>query len=488
MSYKTGNEVNNMSARKYRKERMAHWDRVARSVNRCQKKVNAFYHALLTHYYTFLVPSGLRVLEVGCGKGVLLAAVKPSLGVGIDFSKEAVNQAAQLHPHLHFIVADAHELPLRKQFDIIILSDLINDLWDVQAFFERLRSIVHSRTRLIVNTYSRLWQLPLAIARRIGLAKPILEQSWLTREDVTNLLKLAGFEVFKHLYEILCPFYIPLISNLANRFIVKLWPFSYGALTNLIISRPEIVPQQDMCLDKPKVSVIIPMRNEAGNIDEIFARVPDMGSNTELVFVEGHSTDNTYLTIEQTIPKYQSRDCKLLKQTGKGKGDAVRLGFVNASGDILIILDADLTVAPEDLPRFYQALVSSKGEFINGVRLVYPMENRAMRFLNLVANKSFSILFSWLLGQHIKDTLCGTKAMWKRDYEFIAANRHYFGDFDPFGDFDLIFGASRLNMKIVDLPIRYRQRKYGTTNIHRWQHGLALLKMLIFAAKRIKFV
>jgi glycosyltransferase involved in cell wall biosynthesis len=242
-------------------------------------------------------------------------------------------------------------------------------------------------------------------------------------------------------------------------------------------------------MDKePRVSIIIPARNEAGHISQIFERVPEMGRETELVFIEGHSKDNTYAVIEKAIADHPERPSQLLRQTGIGKGDAVRLGFAHAHGEVLMIWDADLTVPPEDLPRFYEALCAGKGEFINGVRLVYPMEKDAMRFLNLLGNKFFSMAFSWLLGQPIKDTLCGTKVLWKSDYEKIAANRKYFGDFDPFGDFDLIFGATKLNLKIVDLPIRYRERTYGTTNIHRWKHGWLLLKMVLFAARRIKFV
>ena len=203
-----------------------------------------------------------------------------------------------------------------------------------------------------------------------------------------------------------------------------------------------------------------------------------MGRGTELVFVEGHSTDDTYATIEREIARHPDRQCQLLRQTGKGKGDAVRLGFAHARGDVLMILDADLTVAPEDLPRFLNALRSGKGEFINGVRLVYPMQKQAMRFFNLLGNKFFSLAFSWLLGQSIKDTLCGTKVLSAADYQRIAAQRAYFGDFDPFGDFDLLFGAAKLNLKIVDLPIRYRERTYGTTNIQRWRHGWLLLQMV----------
>ena len=486
MSSNTETNQADIAARRYQQERIAHWDRVAQRLDEWSG-AGVFYQKQLAHHYKLLVPPGLRVLEVGCGQGDLLAALKPSVGLGVDFSGEMIKRASKRYPWLRFVQADAHELSLNEQFDAIILSDLVNDLWDVQAVFERLASLAHPRTRLILNTYSRLWEVPLALAQRLGLSKPNLEQNWLTVEDITNLLTLTGFEVVRHTQEILLPFYVPLLSGLANRILVKLWPFSYAALTNFVIARPAWLPERSTSAEEPLVSVIVPARNEAGNIEGIFARTPEMGCGTELVFVEGHSRDDTYAVIERAMAKYPKRRCKLLKQTGKGKGDAVRLGFANASGDILMILDADLTVPPEDLPRFYEILVSGKGEFVNGVRLVYPMEDQAMRFFNVIGNKFFTLAFSWLLGQPIKDTLCGTKVLWKRDYDLIAANRAYFGDFDPFGDFDLLFGAAKLNLKIVDLPIRYRERSYGTTNINRWQHGWLLLRMVMFAAKHIKF-
>jgi glycosyltransferase involved in cell wall biosynthesis len=236
------------------------------------------------------------------------------------------------------------------------------------------------------------------------------------------------------------------------------------------------------------VSVIVPARNESGNIEKILKRVPELGCQTELIFVEGHSSDNTFETIKNLIESSDDKKCRLFQQTGTGKGDAVRLGFDKANGDILMILDADMTVPPEDLSRFYNAIVGGRGEFINGVRLVYPLEDQAMRFFNIIGNKFFSLAFSWILGQPIKDSLCGTKVLWKRDYEMIAKNRDYFGNFDPFGDFDLLFGAAKLNYKIVEMPIRYRSRTYGNTNIDRWRHGLMLLKMVLFAARRIKFI
>src|SRR6185369_8119798 len=236
------------------------------------------------------------------------------------------------------------------------------------------------------------------------------------------------------------------------------------------------------------VSVVVAARNEEGNIEQVIRRTPQLGGGTELIFVEGGSRDNTYAAIEKAIADHPDRAIKLFRQSGTGKGDAVRTGFANATGEILMILDADLTVPPEDLPRFYDAIVNGKGDFINGVRLVYPMEDQAMRLANVFGNKFFSIAFSWMLGQPIKDTLCGTKVLRRSDYELLAANRGYFGEFDPFGDFDLLFGAAKLNLKIVDLPVRYRERTYGETNIQRWKHGWLLLKMVMFAARKLKFV
>lgn len=472
-------------ADRYTAARIAHWNQVHRTLD-SRKGLGNYYQRLLIRRYQFHVPPGLHVLELGCGQGDLLAALKPSLGVGVDFSAEAISRAAKRHPSLRFVRMDAHQLAFEQPFDVVILSDLINDLWDVQTVFEQIHRICRPHTRLILNAYSHLWEVPLKSTQRLGLSKPNLEQNWLTVEDVAHLLHLTNFEVIKRAPAILLPLPIPLLSSLSNRLLVHLWPFTLLALTNFIIARPapQSVPGP---VDPPSTSIIIPARNEAGNIEALFQRLPEM-PRTELVFVEGHSSDGTYETITRQIAAHPERTCLLIKQTGTGKGDAVRLGFEKASGDALIILDADLTVPPEDLPRFLHALASGKGDFINGVRLVYPLEDRAMHTLNKAGNKFFSLAFSWLLGQPIKDTLCGTKALWKRDYERIAANRAYFGDFDPFGDFDLLFGAARLNLKIVDLPVRYRARTYGRTNINRWRHGWLLLRMAAFAAWRLKFI
>jgi SAM-dependent methyltransferase len=468
----------------YRDERQNYWDEFAQSLEHWEW-IRGYYHRRLAAIYGFLIPPAMRVLELGCSQGDLLASLRPSHGVGVDLSERMLQRARARHPQLEFLHADVHEFLPEERFDFIILSDLINELWDVQRVLELVARCSVPSTRVVINTYSRLWEIPRRLAEKLGLAKPQLSQNWLTKEDLQNLLYLAGFEIIRVSSEILWPLRTPGWDVLCNRYLVKLGLFSWMGITNVLVARPRPQPCND---PEPVVSVIVPARNEAGNIRRIFDETPQLGAGTELIFVEGHSRDHTYEAIEQEIKLRPSGRTKLFRQTGRGKGDAVRLGFAKASGEVLMILDADLTVPAEDLARFYEAWRSGNGEFINGVRTVYPMQDRAMRFFNLLGNKFFSLAFTWLFGQSVKDTLCGTKVLSKRHYNMIADNRSYFGDFDPFGDFDLLFGAAKYSFKIIDLPVRYRERTYGSTNIQRWTHGWLLLRMVLLAMSRMKFV
>lgn len=470
---------------KYNEERIISWDLVAKGLGNLAT-VRNYYHSRLQEVYRLSIPKGSKILELGCGSGDLLASLNPSVGVGVDFSGEMLAIARSRYPDLTFHQQDVQQLVLDEKFDFIILSDLVNDVEDVQTVFEVVKAHSDSNTRIALNFYSHLWSAPLSLAQMIGWATPTLLQNWLSISDINGLMNLAGLEPIRSTKEVLWPIKTPFVDSFFNRYLVRLWPFKYLALTNFMIARTQ--PENNKVNDDLSVSIICAARNEEGHIEEIIERTPELGRHTELIFVEGNSTDDTYSKIEREIAKNTHRDLRLYKQQGKGKGDAVRCGFQHARGDILMILDADMTVPPEDLRRFYNAIASGKGEYINGVRLVYPMEEQAMRFLNILGNKFFSLAFSWLLDQPIKDCLCGTKVLTRENYLRIAENRSYFGDFDPFGDFDLIFGAAKINLKFIDLPIRYKERRYGETNIDRWSHGWLLLKMVVFAARRIKFV
>jgi len=447
------------------------------------KKKNCYYYKLLEKYFKFFIPENKKVLELGCGTGELLNAVNPSYGVGVDFSTRMIEIAKHQNPDLNFIVEDVEELTIEEDFDYIILSDLLSSLNDVQQVLGNLNKVSQSHTRIIISNYNYLWEPLLKFGERIRLKLKQPLMNWLSTADIRNMLYLEGFEIIKEEKRILFPKYFPLLSSFFNTILSNIPFIRKFTLVNFIIAR-KVEMKQNECT----VSIVIPAKNEKGNIESAILRTPVFGSKQEFIFIEGNSSDGTFEEMMRVKEKYQAKKILVLKQSGKGKGNAVREAFDLASGDILMILDADLTMPPEELPKYYESLISNKGEFINGCRLVYPMESQAMRFLNLIANKFFGILFSYLLGQYIKDTLCGTKVLYKDDYERIKHNRNYFGDFDPFGDFDLLFGASKQNLKIVEVPIRYQDRKYGETQISRFTHGWLLIKMSVFAAKKIKFL
>ena len=440
------------------------------------------YRSLLAHYYRLLIPPDASVIEIGCASGELLAMLPNRDVAGVDLSEHQIEGARRRLPHGAFFTQEAESLHLDRTFDFIILSETINFAADVQAVFRNLLDISHPGTRLILNFHSNLWQPILALAVRLGLKARSPATNWLTTPDVRNMLSLSDWEVLRVSTRILIPVPLLGLDVLINRYLA---PFlSWFCLSVFLVARPKESPRRGPC----RVSVVVPARNEAGNIAEAVRRIPALGGGTEIIFIEGHSRDNTWDEIQRVAFEHPGATIRCLRQTGKGKGNAVREGFEAASGDILMILDADLTVPPEELPKFYETLASGKAEFANGVRLVYPMDEKAMQFLNLCANKVFGLTFSWLFGQPIKDTLCGTKALFRQDYRRVAANRSYFGDFDPFGDFDLLFGADKLHLKMIDIPIRYRERTYGQTNIQRWRHGAILVRMVIFAARKLKFI
>jgi ubiquinone/menaquinone biosynthesis C-methylase UbiE len=455
--------------RKYRHSRQYYWNDIA-------------------SYCNFYIQDHESVLEIGCANGDTLSQIKGRGKTGIDFSENMIAEARKAHTDIDFHVMDAHNITLDRQFDVIIISNSIGFFDDVQTVFQQMRKVSHPRTRVIITYYNQLWEPMLKLGEALSFKKKTPEQSWLSTQDIKNLLFLSGFESFRETRRLLFPFYVPLFSRLMNKYVAHLPFFNLFSINSFINARPLPDPAADVS-QIYSTTVVIPARNEAGNIENAILRLPRFGKHVEIIFVEGNSTDNTWDTILEVQKKYSdTHDIKAVRQDGKGKGDAVRKGYSIATGDILMILDADLTVPPEDIPKFYEALASGKAEFINGSRLVYPMEKKAMRFLNMLGNKFFSMVFSWLLEQNIKDTLCGTKVMFRKDYLRLIENRKFFGEFDPFGDFDLLFGAYKLNLKIVDLPIRYRDRTYGSTNISRFRHGLLLLRMCWFAAGKIKFI
>ncbi len=430
-------------------------------------KLNSYYHNDLEQLAKHLIPRDSSVLEFGAKDGELLSSLPNKNKLGVELQD----------PNLWTKLKG-------KRFDYILLSHTVSEVADLQKFLQQLKTISHQETRIIVVYFNFLWKPLLDLAERIGFKMTNnFEPNWLSSDDIDNIFYLESFNKVKAGNRFLVPYNIPLLSDLFNKFLSPLPLINSLTLTGYCVYRAP-KPVKDY-----SVSILIPARNESGHMRGVLKKIPRFGTKTEVVFVEGHSKDDTYQVIADEIQNYKGPfTTQLHKQKGMGKGDAVRLGFAKAKNEILMILDADLTVDPSELPKFYDALVSNKGDFIMGSRLVYPMEKQAMRNLNYLGNKFFSWAFSFLLDQKIKDTLCGTKVLYKSDYQKIADNRKYFGDFDPFGDYDLIFGAAKLNLKIVEIPIRYKERYYGTTNISRFRHGALLFKMVAFAAKKFKFI
>jgi SAM-dependent methyltransferase len=448
------------------------------------RRKNRYYYDQLTRLFRRHVPVGASVLDVGCEGGDLLAALKPGRGVGVDANPALIEAARRRHSGLEFVVGEPKDLPAGEAFDAVVICNSVGAMEDVQGTLSALRPLCRPDTRVIVAYYNALWEPILTLGSRLGLRRRVPGQNWLSRDDLTNLLMLAGFDVVSIFCEILFPKWLPFASAFLNRFLVKFWPFKHLALATLVVARPV---RQALDRDKTRVTVVVPTRNECGNIEPLVRRTPEMGAGTEIIFVDGWSSDGTQGEIQRCITAYPQRRMRLILQEGqRGKAQAVRQGFEAATGDVLIILDGDLTVAPEDLPKFFEALADGLGEFINGTRLVYPLGKQAMRFLNKCGNRFFSILFTWLIGQRFRDTLCGTKVLTRRSYQRIAAGRPELGLLDPFGDFDLIFGAARCDLKIIEIPVRYGARAYGQTNINRFRDFWLLLAMGWRAFLKIK--
>ena len=446
----------------------------------------AFFHSEDNAYLQFLIPKGLRVLDLGCGTGDTLANLSPSRGVGIDFSPAMIERARANHPELEFVIGDIESAAtidaISGPFDIILVVDTLGAFDDCQETLERLNRLCTRETRLIVVYYSHLWHPLLKLAETLGLRMKQPAQNVLSRNDIKLIEGLAGFDPIKSEVRVLCPFKLFGIGRLINRFLSPLPLLRALSLRQFSVSRSLAYAAEDI----ESATIVVPARNERGNIEPAVKRIPHFCKDIEIIFVEGHSADGTLDEMKRVKAAFPDRDIKIVVQPGKGKADAVFAGFEAARGAVLMILDCDLTMPPEQLPKFWRALTSGRGEFVNGSRLVYPMDDEAMRFLNLVANKIFAYLFSWLLNQRYTDTLCGTKVLRRSDYERLKAGRAYFGDFDPFGDFDLIFGAAKLNLKTIEIPVHYASRAYGETQISRFRHGVMLLKMVVFAFFRIK--
>lgn len=447
---------------------------------------NKYYHAMMNDWYHFMIPQGATLLHINCKSGEILESLKPRIGVGIDLNPQCIRQARLAYsPRYHFHLGTIDSFHLDYHFDYILLSGITMEVDDIQQLLQQVARFCSVKTRVVIDYYAPHIKPLVLLAKKLRWHSPAVIRNWVGHTDMNQFLYLAGFEEITTGSHILWPTRIPFISKFLNKYVAPLPLLNALCMQRWIVARIVPVPVDTSNIS---VSVIVATRNERGNIERVVKECPIMGKNTEIIFVEGGSTDGTLQEIKRVTDEYKnSREISWYVQEGKGKGDAIRKGFAHAKYDVCMILDGDLTVPAYELPKFFDALVNSKGDFINGSRLVYGMESGAMQWLNKFANRFFGVQVSWIIGQRIKDTLCGTKVLWKGDYGRILANRSYFGMRDPFGDFDLLFGAAKLHLKIVDVPVSYKDRTYGTTNIQRFRDGFSLLKMTLVAMRALKF-
>lgn len=463
------------------------WNSLAKTRDRSIAR-HPYYYREMANFFKGVVLEGQSALEAGCGTGFLLRQLPGAKRKGVDFAEAMIEEARAHADPIEFEAVNIEQQPVVGVYDHIILCDVINELTDVWRALRHLRTSCHPETRLTLTRFNPWWQPVFKMAAFLRLRTPHREQNWFTPEDVRQLLEISNFEVVREGSRILLPIYLPIFSTLLNRYVSHLPLFRALCCVQFTIARPK--PDAEATPRRPLLScsVIVPCLNEKGHLASLVQRTPAMGAWTELVFVDGGSTDGTWELLEDIQRTYPGPlKIRRLRQKGrKGKGQGVQEGFAAATGDVLMILDADLTVQPEDLPKFFLAIQEGHADYINGSRLVYPLKDKSMRFLNHMANRLFGKLLSGIVNHRLMDTLCGTKALRRESYQLIRQNKAFFGDFDPFGDFELIFGAAHLNLRIVEIPVRYQARVYGETKIRRFYHGWLLVRMMLFALKRFR--
>lgn len=426
-------------------------------------------HSQWTWYGTHVTPYR-SLLHIGCADTALFTTLRAQCGYGITFAPKT----AAPSNHTVKLVSALSEVPTNTTFDYIVVSGIPHQTdIDTHNLLQAITAHAHARTRVVFEQRSWLWRTLDRMWHTVTFKKSNTPE-WISAKTLAHLLRLHGMEVIVHEYHTLVPRTMPIVSSVINR-LIQLPLLRYSATTQSTICYVK-KPQRT---DSATVSVIVPCKNEAGTIESIITTIPSLGSHTQLVFVEGGSKDNTAQTIRAMIERYPERDIVMYQQTGRGKYDAVKLGCAQATGDIIIIYDGDFSVPANTLPLFVQTLTSHEAECVNGSRLIFYREPGAMFFTAYCANRFFAYALSWVSGQTLTDTLCGTKGFWKADYDAIIASKTDW--YDPFGDFDILLRSAQRWLKITDIPIAYKDRVYGTTNISRYREVWHLLRIVFNA-------
>ena len=437
------------------------------------ERFNAYFYRYRRKILRRIIPPHKKILDIGCGGGDNLANLTPSRGLGLDISSHMVHLAKSRHPELEFICKDIDTYsPEEGDWEYLLAINLLLEVPDINLTLNRIHHIMSEETRLVILNHSANWEFLFRIYTFFQKWNKRINQNWLNRRDYENLFNNCGFQVIKKTKALLVPINIPILSNIINWLFHQI-PFirRFGLLD--IYTLKKRIPRER--LPDFSVSVIVPCKNESENIPAIIPRMPGMGRFTEIVFVDDLSTDDTHKCMQEQKEKFPDVPVKIVDGSGLGKGAACRKGFEAATGDILMILDADLTVPPEVLPDFFEIIQAGHAEFVNGSRQVYQLEEDSMRMANCIGNGFFAYLFSFLMGFRVNDTLCGTKVFFRKHYPLILESREFFATNDVWGDFDLLFAASRHNLMYTEHPVHYFPRTYGETKMGRRLHNAQIM-------------
>lgn len=431
-----------------------------------------YYYTQIQRLLKFLIPPGKSILYFGCYREDVIYSLDASSSVVIN---EEVDERISKNKSVEFVHCKYHLYNPQQEYDYIILDTVIGKTENINLLLRNISSACSSHTRIIIHQENYLWRPLLNFAASFGLKKQEKTQNWLSIKDVETYLETAGFESTRVYKKNIFPLKAGFLGPILNHFFSTIPVLDFLKLDQFIVGRFNKPFTQ--LKSSSSLSICLTVKDEEHNIEPIVSSLPVLCENQEILFVEGNSTDNTAKEIERMKMLFPHKNIRLIKQPGKGQGDAIHTGFKEAKGEIIILYEGDGTSEPYDIQYFYEAIEAGRFEFIEGSRFVYPLSHKCMPLANKIGNVVFAKWFSFFLNQRTTDVLSGIKAIRKKDYEKIYNTWGFLGIPDPFGDFELLFGSARYGLKIGEIPIRYKPRVFGESKTSVFKHGWYLLKM-----------
>tara|TARA_B110000977_G_scaffold125183_1_gene160299 strand:+ start:1495 stop:2904 length:1410 start_codon:yes stop_codon:yes gene_type:complete len=352
------------------------------------------------------------------------------------------------------------EINKNLNFDHIVIADIEHQKFITKNLID-LNEKIDNECRVIVLSKSIFWSTLINFYKKIKNIGPD-KNNFLPYSNLRKIFLNTNFEIVKNEKIIFFPFQFSLLTKFINQ-IFRFPVLNFFCMINLTVLKK--VQKKNYQAEGKKISFIIPCKNEGGNIKFFYEKIINSTINAEFLFGNDNSSDNTLDEIKKLQQAIPNKEIKIYDGPGVCKSENVYKGINLASGEIILIYDADLTVSFDDLVNSINLLLKTDADFINCTRMIMPQQKNAMKFLNFYGNLFFAFLFSILFKQKITDTLCGTKIFFKKDWEQIKKYNNTWGAKDLWGDFDLLLGAYKNNLKIVENPISYTDRKEDETKM-----------------------